>query len=120
MARMETAPLQELTTRELAALRHRCLLDALDALDARGLQVLPHDLRVLREGDLGLFDLRVPLLLPLEAVVALVSALGQHADLLLHRDLARAREHVPPVRALRDRILQVRVAHPLAERGPGV
>ena len=41
-------------------------------------QVLAHDLGVLRERDLGLFDLGVPLLLPLEAVEALVAVLREH------------------------------------------
>src|SRR5258705_10702535 len=64
---------------------------------AGGVKVLRHRLGVVRERDLRLLDLRVPLLLPLEAVVPLVSVLGQDGDLLVHRHLARAGEDVAPV-----------------------
>src|SRR5882762_4381352 len=78
-------------------------------LDAGLSQVIRHHLRIMRERHLGLFDLRVPLLLPLVAVEALVPVAGQDPDLLLHRHGTGAREHVVVVVPLRLRVLQVRV-----------
>src|SRR6266571_4770362 len=75
-------------------------------LDAGFGQVSGHHLRVVGERHLGILDLRVPLLLPLEAVEALVSAGPQHLDLLLHGDRARAGEHVVVLIAFRPGVLQ--------------
>src|SRR6185295_13833638 len=47
------------------------------SLHARGGEIFRHDLHVVREGHLGLLDLRVPLLFPLVAVEALVPVGGQ-------------------------------------------
>src|SRR5262249_3765162 len=51
----------------------------------------------MREGDLGLVDVGVPTLLPLEAVVALVPVARQNSDRLLDRYFSRAGEHVMAV-----------------------
>src|SRR5439155_6377494 len=84
-------------------------------LDAGLSQVLRHHLHIVRERHLGLFDLRVPLLLPLVAIEALVPVGGQDPDLLFHRHDAGAGEHVPVVVALRLGVLQMRVPHVAAQ-----
>src|SRR6266581_9027655 len=89
-------------------------------LDAGFGQVSGHHLRVVGERHLGILDLRVPLLLPLEAVEALVPAGRENLDLLLHRDLAGAGEHVVVVVPFRLRVLQVGVTHEAAQGLEGV
>src|SRR5687767_8261646 len=59
------------------------LTDGSCGLDSGRGQIFSHHLRVMREGDLGILDLGVPLLLPFEAVVTRVPGRGQHLDLLL-------------------------------------
>src|SRR5260221_7784877 len=82
---------------------------------ASGGQVLAHRLRVMRERHLGLLDLGMPLLLPFEAVVAPVAGARQHLDLAPDRHLSRPRHHVPAIRALGLRVLEVGVADPPPE-----
>src|SRR5689334_3822348 len=88
-------------------------------LHAGGLEVAGHDARVVRECDLRLLDLRVPLLLPLETVEPTVAVAGEDLHLLLHRHLSRPTEDVAPIGARRNRVLQVAVLDPRAERLPG-
>src|SRR5687768_678987 len=93
---------------------------ALRRLYSRVLEILRNRPGKVRECHLGLLDFRVPLLLPLETVVPLVSGARKDLDLRLHRHLAGARQHVAPAGARGRRILEVRVADPAAERGIGL
>src|SRR6478609_11566774 len=87
--------------------------------DARVVQVARPCRRVLRKRDLRLGDLRMPALLPLEAVVAAVAGPRERGDLPLHRHLARSGEHVLAILPIRHRVLEVRVADVLPERRNG-
>src|SRR5215475_4800871 len=72
----------------------------------------------MRDRDLWLFDLRMPLLLPLEAVIASVAAGGQHFHGLLDRDFSASCQHVSAVFLIafrRARVFQMRVADVAAE-----
>jgi len=67
----------------------------------------------------GLFDLGVPLLLPFEAVVALVAGGCERLDLRLDGHIPGAGQHILPVATGWNRVFQVRVTNPAAERRPG-
>src|SRR3954452_22763422 len=93
-ARAETAPVRSPFWRTAG---QPILVLNLSAFEARVGEVLPHGLRIVREGHLGLLDLGVPALLPLEAVVAFIPVLHEHGDRLLDRNLAGPRQDVAAV-----------------------
>src|SRR4051812_36138541 len=74
----------------------------------------------MRERDLRLLDLRVPLLFPFEAVVAFVAGTREDLDLCLDRYFAGAGQHVSAVRACGLRVFEVRVTNPWPEHPPRV
>src|SRR5215207_1109710 len=86
-----------------------------DGLDAGVPEIARCHLGEVRERDLRFVDLRMPALLPLQAVVALVARAGERLDLLLHRHLATSSQNVLPAVARRHRVLEVRVPDPAAE-----
>src|SRR5215213_2420966 len=84
-----------------------------DGLHARVAQISRRHRRKVGERHLGLLDLGMPPLLPLEAVEALVPGAGQCLDLPLHRHLAAPRQHVLAIGSRGHRVLEVRVPDPL-------
>src|SRR3954447_24130344 len=87
--------------------------------DAGIRKVLPHGFGVMREGHFGFIDIGVPALFPLKAVIALVTAGGEHAHGLLYRNVARSGEHVMTILFAfpgdRYRVFQMRVARVFSE-----
>src|SRR5688572_21903622 len=83
-------------------------------------QVLGPDFRVLSDRDLRLLDVRVPALLPLEAVEPGIPRLGERLDLLPHGHLSGPGEDVLSARGHRDGILEMRVPNPATELPNGL
>src|SRR5919197_4515617 len=91
-----------------------------ERLHPRLFQIVGHDAGIMRERDLGLLDLRVPLLFPFKAVVPLVAGTREDLDLCLDGYLAGADQNISTVCARGLRVFEVRVADPSPERPPCV
>src|SRR4029453_2320378 len=74
----------------------------------------------MRERDLRLLDLGVPLFFPLVAIEPLVAGTREYLDLCLHRYLTRASQNILTVSPRRLRVFEMRVANPSPQRFPCV